>query len=58
MPYSPAHDSSVCGYTVDGWVGGKYTRVHRSLRIVNAMRSWLGLTKLTAVEAGLPSHCT
>jgi len=62
MPFSKAHDSNVCGYTceVDGqWKQGVYTRVHRDLDIINAMRKWQGLSEVSsAEEAGLPSHCT
>jgi len=63
MPYSKAHDDSVCGYTVydnnGNWLQGVYTRVHRDMDIILAMRSWMGLpTNVTAQDLGLPSHCT
>lgn len=58
VPKTAAHDPNACGYTVEGWQGGKYTRVHRDLRIVNAMRTWLGLPRVGPADVGLPSHCT
>lgn len=62
MKYSKAHDPNVCGYTcsVNGqWQEGVYTRVHRDLSIIQAMRKWQGLpTKTNPVDLGLPSFCT
>ncbi|PPQ77545.1 hypothetical protein CVT24_005235 [Panaeolus cyanescens] len=43
-----------CGYTM---ATGKYTRVHRDLSIVNAMRGWVGLGATTASALGIPG-CT
>ena len=43
VPYSKAHDPNVCGYTclVNGqWQEGVYTRVHRDMGIIQAMRKW------------------
>lgn len=43
MAYSKAHDADVCGYTceVDGqWKEGVFTRVHRDMSIIQAMRNW------------------
>jgi len=61
MPFSKAHDPDVCGYTceVNGqWQEGVYTRVHRDYAIIQAMRDWQGLPKVTDPTAlGLPSHC-
>jgi len=62
MPYSKAHDPSVCGYTVgdnsSNWVGGVYTRVHRDMDIIIAMRKWMGLnSNVTPQDVGLPSQC-
>jgi alpha-amylase len=62
MPYSAAHDPNVCGYTCvkDGsWQEGVYTRVHRDMGIILAMRQWMGLPATSnPVELGLPSFCT
>lgn len=48
VPYTPAHDDTVCGYTVydksGRWIQGAYTRVHRDFDIIVAMRSWMGLS--------------
>jgi alpha-amylase len=61
MPYSKAHDPNVCGYTceVDGqWQDGVYTRVHRDMAIIQAMRNWQGLPYIdNPVDLGLPSQC-
>eukprot|EP00455_Lapot_gusevi_P057805 TRINITY_DN994_c0_g1_i5.p1 TRINITY_DN994_c0_g1~~TRINITY_DN994_c0_g1_i5.p1 ORF type:complete len:629 (-),score=202.72 TRINITY_DN994_c0_g1_i5:126-2012(-) len=63
VPYSKAHDSSVCGYTVydasHNWAQGQYTRVHRDRSIIMAMRSWMGLpTNVSNAQIGLPDSCT
>ncbi|KAG5640103.1 hypothetical protein DXG03_001210 [Asterophora parasitica] len=61
MPKATAYDANSCGYSVmqnGAWTEGVYTRVHRDLSIVNAMRSWMGLSTLTAAQAGLSSSCT
>jgi len=37
MPYSKAHDDTVCGYTCEvngSWQEGVYTRVHRDYSII------------------------
>lgn len=61
MAYSKAFDADACGYTceVDGqWQQGVYTRVHRDYDIIQAMRDWQGLPKVTdAGDLGLPSNC-
>lgn len=44
IPYQKAHDPSSTGY--DGGFG-KYTRVHRDLAIVNAMRAWMSLDSIS-----------
>ncbi|KAG8710734.1 hypothetical protein FRC09_020951 [Ceratobasidium sp. 395] len=61
MPYSAAYDANACGYSVvqnGAWTEGVYTRVHRDMSIVNAMRGWMGLGSTTAAAVGLPSSCT
>lgn len=58
VPYSPAYQE-VCGYSVEGFVGAKYTRTHRDRRVILAMRSWIGLpTDVSNEEIGLPASCT
>jgi alpha-amylase len=61
MAKAPAFDANACGYSVvvnGAWTQGAYTRVHRDLSIVNAMRGWMGLPSVTAAAAGLPAGCT
>ncbi|GAB1518577.1 hypothetical protein RhiTH_001639 [Rhizoctonia solani] len=61
MPYSAAYNANACGYSVaqgGSWTEGVYTRVHRDMSIVNAMRGWMGLGSTTASAVGLPSGCT
>lgn len=61
MKFSKAHDPNVCGYTceVDGqWKEGVFTRVHRDMAIIEAMRNWQGLPQVSNPEdLGLPSFC-
>ena len=62
MPFSAAHDPNACGYTVHdasgNWLQGVYTRVHRDMSIILAMRQWMGLsTSVSATDLGLPSNC-
>jgi alpha-amylase len=49
MNTTTAYEQGASGYT-GNMVGGKYTRVHRDLGIVNAMRGWMGLPNLTQSE--------
>ncbi|KAJ3396209.1 hypothetical protein HDU92_003667 [Lobulomyces angularis] len=61
VPYTPAYISDSCGYSVifDGkFTGTKYTRTHRDLSIIYAMREWMGLSKVNTFDLGLPVHCT
>lgn len=63
IPYQKAFQADACGYSMIGpdgnWVLGAYTRVHRDLSIVNAMRRWMGLSSnLSAASLGLSSKCT
>lgn len=55
--YEKAFRAGSCGYTVEGFAGGKYTRVHRDLAIVNAMRKWLGLSAVTIAQVGITGTC-
>lgn len=57
VPYEKAFRAGSCGYTVENFVGGKYTRVHRDLEIMNAMRAWLGLGSVTAAQVGITGSC-
>lgn len=47
--YKPAYVPGECGYA-----GTSYTRVHRDLRIINAMRGWMGLGGVSGGDIGLP----
>lgn len=61
MAYSKAFDPNSCGYDceVNGeWKEGVYTRVHRDMDIINAMRAWQGLSVANGPEElGLASNC-
>jgi alpha-amylase len=57
MPYEKAFRNGSCGYTVEDFAGGKYTRVHRDLSIVNAMRNWVGLSNVTLSDVGISASC-
>jgi alpha-amylase len=51
--YIPAHNPDACSYE-----GTDYTRVHRDLAIIKAMRRWIGLSDaVSAVDVGLPARC-
>lgn len=54
VPKDTAYVASACGYTM---AQGKYTRVHRDLSIINAMRGWVGLGATTASALGI-AGCT
>ena len=62
MPYSKAHRDDVCGYTCvenGSWREGVYTRVHRDLRTIKAMRQWMSLsTSVSPRDVGLPDNCS
>ncbi|TMW64883.1 hypothetical protein Poli38472_009050 [Pythium oligandrum] len=58
VPYEKAFRAGSCGYTVENFASvGKYTRVHRDLQIVNAMRSWVGMSTVTASQVGITGSC-
>jgi len=58
VPYEKAFRAGSCGYTVEGFASvGKYTRVHRDLSIVNAMRGWVGLGSTTLGQLGITGSC-
>lgn len=48
--YKKAHDPSACGYA-----GTDYTRTHRDVSIINAMRSWMKLPAVTPADLGIPN---
>ncbi|KAL7273623.1 hypothetical protein RUND412_003498 [Rhizina undulata] len=50
VPKDVAYVASACGYTL---TEGKYTRVHRDMSIINAMRAWVGLGSTTAAALGI-----
>ncbi|KAF8462963.1 glycoside hydrolase superfamily [Kalaharituber pfeilii] len=54
VPKDQAYVSEACGYSMSE---GKYTRVHRDMSIINAMRSWVGLGSTTASALGI-SGCS
>lgn len=54
VPKDQAYVATSCGYTM---AQGKYTRVHRDLSIINAMRGWVGLGSTTASALGI-SGCS
>ena len=53
FPYRKAYNPISIGYDngdIYNWVEGEYTRVHRDLSIINAMRTWMGLNNMTDYE--------
>ena len=51
VPYVKAYEPLSKGY--DNYIEGNYTRIHRNIQIVNAMRSWLNLNPKTYTEEQL-----
>lgn len=51
VPRDTAHVGAACAYQL---APGRYTRVHRDVAIVNAMRAWVGLQATTAAGLGIP----
>ncbi|KAL0234532.1 hypothetical protein PCE1_001568 [Barthelona sp. PCE] len=49
VPYFPAYKADSCGYDA----GDGYTRVHRDIQIINAMRQWMGLSDISHADLGL-----
>ncbi len=49
VPYMPAYEAGACAYKGKG-----YTRVHRDLSIINAMRKWVKLGPVSGDAIGLP----
>ena len=53
VPYQKAYDPNSKGYdtgSAGNWKEGSYTRVHRDIDVINAMRGWMGLNHLTEDE--------
>ena len=50
VPYMPAYAPGECAYSGTG-----YTRVHRDIRIINAMRGWMKLPPISGADLGLPN---
>ena len=50
IPKRQAYVKGAGSYTVEGWRGSDYTRTHRDLDIINAMRGWMGLGKLSKAD--------
>ena len=53
VPYVKAFERFSTGYDTNDsehWIYGNYTRVHRRMPIINAMREWEGLPQLTESE--------
>lgn len=48
VPYIKAHDPTACAYSGNG-----YTRTHRDVQVINAMRSWMKLMPVTAHALGI-----
>ena len=48
VPYKPAYEEGTCAYKGNG-----YTRVHRDVKIINAMRMWIGLGPISGGDIGL-----
>ncbi|KAJ3396067.1 hypothetical protein HDU92_004192 [Lobulomyces angularis] len=61
VPFTKAYIADSCGYSVikDGkWIPNRYTRTHRDISVINAMRGWMGLPIVNASDLKLPTHCT
>ena len=51
VPKDQAYVANACAYTMSP---GKYTGPHRDVKIINAMRGWVGLGRTTATDLGIP----
>ncbi len=53
--HTPAFNPDSCGYDNNG----EYTRTHRDLSIIKAMRRWIGLSdNVTPADVGLSGACS
>ena len=53
VPFQKAYNPLSTGYdsgNTDNWKEGTYTRVHRNIEIINAMRSWMNLGSFSNEE--------
>ena len=53
VPYEKAYNPLSKGYdsgNIENWKNGTYTRIHRDINIINAMREWMGLKVLSDNE--------
>jgi alpha-amylase len=61
MTYRPAYVAEACGYSVvdeqGRWIEGEYTRTHRDLSVIQAMRRWMRLPALDVNQLGLSAKC-
>lgn len=58
IPKRAAYDPNACGYTVEEFAPSYYTRTHRDLSVIMAMRQWMGFsTSVSNEQLGLPSQC-
>ncbi|EAR85737.2 alpha amylase domain protein (macronuclear) [Tetrahymena thermophila SB210] len=61
VPKQTAYNPNSCGYDCfenGAWAPNRYTRVHRDLSIVKAMRQWMGLNaNVPNSDLGLPQNC-
>ncbi|KAL7713102.1 alpha-amylase [Entamoeba marina] len=53
IPKRDAYVAGASGYTVEGFRGSDYTRTHRDITVINAMRGWMGLDSITSEELGI-----
>ncbi|CAF1157066.1 unnamed protein product [Adineta steineri] len=51
VPYIKAYDRMACAYT-----GSGYTRTHRDIAVINAMRAWMKLAPVSGSSLGI-AHC-
>lgn len=51
VPYTAAYSADKCAYS-----GNEYTRVHRDIQIINAMRHWINLSPINGSDIDL-YHC-
>ncbi|CAF1599094.1 unnamed protein product, partial [Didymodactylos carnosus] len=51
ISFKPAYVANACAYEGNG-----YTRTHRDIPVINAMRGWMGLPPITGSDLGI-GHC-
>ena len=53
VPYQKAYNPTSTGYDTgnfNNWKENEYTRTHRDMEVINAMRIWMGLPTLTSYQ--------